>query len=275
MFTPFVTDEKPVAIYSGTPPQYTSDGMAIDCALILHVLRGTARVNCNFETIEEQPGSVVLFHPGNFIKVEHRSEDFEVEIVAVSSFVQLAALNQLEGVNVEALKRNYVFNMAELSSAADGLVALLRTALGVCSPRELYSLGVMQLRSFYMLCHIMLRCSGIMTDGFKTRGDEIFFRFRQLLGKHCRESRSVAFYADKLSITTRYLTGVVQSHYGHTPKEAIDIYTIMQLRLDLLQTDIPLADLADRYNFSSLSFFSDYFRRNAGVTPQQYRMMNR
>ena len=275
MFTPFVTNEKPISIYSGTPPQYTSDGMAIDCALILYVRHGTARIICNFETIEEQPGSIVLFHPGNFIKVEQRSDDFEVEILAVSNFVQLAALNQLEGVNVETLKRNFVFNMVELSSAADGLVSFLRTALDVCTPRELYTLGVMQLRSFYTLCHVMLRRSGVVTDGFKTRGDELFFRFRQLLGKHYLQSRSVAFYADKLSITTRYLTGVVQSHYGHSPKEAIDIYTVMQLRLDLLQTDIPLADLADRYNFSSLSFFSDYFRRNAGVSPQQYRLMNR
>jgi len=39
----------------------------------------------------------------------------------------------------------------------------------------------------------------------------------------------------------------VQSHYGKSPKEAIDIYTIMQIRLDLLQTDITLSDLAYKY----------------------------
>ena len=38
MFTPFVIDEHPVALYAGVPPQYTSDGLAIDCALVLHVL---------------------------------------------------------------------------------------------------------------------------------------------------------------------------------------------------------------------------------------------
>ena len=274
MFTPFVTNEHPVALYEGAPPQYTTDGLAIDCALVLHVLRGTARINCNFEIIEERAGSVVLFNPGDAIKVEKRSADFEVEILAFSSFIQLAALNQLEDVNVNALKKVFILDAPEISSAASGMVRLLRPAIRVCSSRELYHISVMQLRAFYTLYQVMLRENDIEIDNFKSRADELFFRFRQLLAERYRTSRSVNFYADKLCITPRYLTNIVQSHYGKSPKEAIDIYTIMQIRLDLLQSDITLTDLAYKYNFSSPSFFSDYFKRNAGISPQEYRMRN-
>ena len=275
MFTPFVTDEHPVALYEGVPPQYTSEGLAIDCALVLHVLKGTARIRCNFEVIEEQPGSVVLFNPGDAIKVEQRSADFEVEILAFSSFIQLAALNQLEGVSVNALKKNMILDSPETASAASGMVQVLRPAIQTCSVRELYFISVMQLRAFYMFYQVMLRRYQIEVDTFKSRADELFFRFRQLLAEHYRESRSVAFYADKLCITTRYLTNIVQQHYGKSPKEAIDIYTVMQIRLDLLQSDITLTDLAYKYNFSSPSFFSDYFHRNAGCSPQEYRTNNK
>ena len=275
MFTPFVNEENPVALYEGAPPQYTTDGLAIDCALVLHVLRGTARIRCNLEVIEEQPGSVVLFHPGDVIKVETRSADFEVEILAFTGFIQLAALNQLEGVNVNALKKSFILDAPEISAAASGMVQVVRSAIGVCTVRELYFISVMQLRAFYTLYQVVLRKNGIEIDVFKSRTDELFFKFRQLLGEHCRESRSVKFYADKLFITPRYLTNIVQSHYGKSPKEAIDIYTVMQIRLDLLQSDLPLSELAWKYNFSSPSFFSDYFRRNAGCTPQEYRMRNR
>ena len=275
MFTPFVTNEHPVALYEGVPPQYTSEGLAIDCALVLHVLKGTARIRCNFEIIDEQPGSVVLFNPGDAIKVEQRSADFEVEILAFSSFIQLAALNQLEGVSVNALKKNMILDSPETASAASGIVQVLRPAIKTCSVRELYFISVMQLRAFYMLYQVMLRRYQIEVDTFKNRADELFFRFRQLLAEHYRESRSVAFYADKLCITTRYLTNIVQQHYGKSPKDAIDIYTVMQIRLDLLQSDITLTDLAYKYNFSSPSFFSDYFRRNAGCSPQEYRSKNK
>lgn len=275
MFTPFVKDEHPVALYEGVPPQYTSEGLAIDCALVLHVLKGTARIRCNFEVIEEQPGSVVLFNPGDAIKVEQRSADFEVEILAFSSFIQLAALNQLEGVSVNALKKNMTLDSPETASAASGMVQVLRPAIQTCSVRELYFISVMQLRAFYMFYQVMLRRYQIEVDTFKSRADELFFRFRQLLAEYYRESRSVAFYADKLCITTRYLTNIVQQHYGKSPKEAIDIYTVMQIRLDLLQSDITLTDLAYKYNFSSPSFFSDYFHRNAGCSPQEYRTNNK
>lgn len=275
MFIPFVSDEHPVALYSGVPPQYTSEGLAIDCALVLHVLKGTARLRCNFEMIEEQADSVVLFNPGDIIKVERRSQDFEVEILAFSSFIQLAALNQLENVSVNALKKNMILDTPETASAATGMVRVLKPAIDTCSVRELYFISVMLLRAFYMLYQVMLRRNQIEVDSFKSRGDELFFRFRQLLAEHYRESRSVAFYADKLCITTRYLTDIVQQHYGRSPKDAIDIYTVMQIRLDLLQSDVTLSELAYKYHFSSPSFFSDYFRRNAGCSPQDYRQKNK
>ena len=275
MFIPFVSDEHPVALYSGVPPQYTREGLAIDCALVLHVLKGTARLRCNFEMIEEQADSVVLFNPGDIIKVERRSQDFEVEILAFSSFIQLAALNQLENVSVNALKKNMILDTPETASAATGMVRVLKPAIDTCSVRELYFISVMQLRAFYMLYQVMLRRNQIEVDSFKSRGDELFFRFRQLLAEHYRESRSVAFYADKLCITTRYLTDIVQQHYGRSPKDAIDIYTVMQIRLDLLQSDVTLSELAYKYHFSSPSFFSDYFRRNAGCSPQDYRQKNK
>lgn len=275
MFIPFVSDEHPVALYSGVPPQYTSEGLAIDCALVLHVLKGTARLRCNFEMIEEQADSVVLFNPGDIIKVERRSQDFEVEILAFSSFIQLAALNQLENVSVNALKKNMILDTPETASAATGMVRVLKPAIDTCSVRELYFISVMQLRAFYMLYQVMLRRNQIEVDSFKSRGDELFFRFRQLLAEHYRESRSVAFYADKLCITTRYLADIVQQHYGRSPKDAIGIYTVMQIRLDLLQSDVTLSELAYKYHFSSPSFFSDYFRRNAGCSPQDYRQKNK
>lgn len=275
MFIPFVSDEHPVALYSGVPPQYTSEGLAIDCALVLHVLKGTARLRCNFEMIEEQADSVVLFNPGDTIKVERRSQDFEVEILAFSSFIQLAALNQLENVSVNALKKNIILDTPETASAATGMVRVLKPAIDTCSVRELYFISVMQLRAFYMLYQVMLRRNQIEVDSFKSRGDELFFRFRQLLAEHYRESRCVAFYADKLCISTRYLTDIVQQHYGRSPKDAIGIYTVMQIRLDLLQSDVTLSELAYKYHFSSPSFFSDYFRRNAGCSPRDYRQKNK
>lgn len=138
MFTPFVTDEKPLAIYKGVPPQYTSDGLAIDCALILHVIKGTAKVLCNFDIIEETAGSVVLFNPGDVIKVQQRSADYEVEIFAVSKFFQLAARNQLEDVATDAFNNACVVDSPALSEATAGMFRFMAPVISMCDAKELY-----------------------------------------------------------------------------------------------------------------------------------------
>jgi len=275
MFTTFVTDEKPLAIYRGVPPQYTVDGLAIDCALILHVLRGNARITCNFETIEETAGSVVLFNPGDIIKIQYRSADYEIEILAISKFFHLAAINQLENVSINTFKNTYIQTTPQLSDATSGLFKFMTPSLEICDTKELYLIATPLLRAFYTLFRIIMQRNTADNSSFKNHSDELFYRFRQLLGKHYRESRNVAYYAEKLCITPRYLSNIVRSHYGKSPKEAIDIFTVMQIRLDLLQSDVSLTELTWKYNFSSLSFFSDYFKRNAGCTPQEYRLANK
>lgn len=275
MFTPFVTDEKPVAIYRGRPPQYTAEGIALGCPLVLRVIKGNALINCNLQLIKEQPGSVVLFNAGDVIKVESRSEDYETEILAFGRFLHLAALNQLEDVNTEVFNNNFLMDKKEIAAAAESMVNIIDNALNVCTLRELYFVAVMQLRSFYMMFHSALRADGAAVAGFRNRADEIFYNFRRLLALHYRENRNVSFYAEKLCITTRYLTKIVQQIYHRPPKDAIDIFAIMQIKLDLLQTDDTLSELSYRYNFSSPSFFSDYFRRHVGCSPQEYRTQNR
>ena len=39
----------------------------------------------------------------------------------------------------------------------------------------------------------------------------------------------------------------------------------------LLEKDMPLADVAERMNFSSLSYFSRYVQKHTGLSPSDYR----
>ena len=71
IFTPFVSYKHPVAIYAGVPPQYTSDGLAIDCALVPHVLF-PIRFDCNSSHFSAIP---CISHK-NFVEIRHILCDF-------------------------------------------------------------------------------------------------------------------------------------------------------------------------------------------------------
>ena len=83
--------------------------------------------------------------------------------------------------------------------------------------------------------------------------------------------RTVAYYADKLCITAKHLSKIVKQKTGKRALEVINSHAIHQIKLDLLLTDIPISQLADKYHFGNFSFFCQFVKAHLGMTPQAYR----
>lgn len=270
-YRPMVTDEMPVSICHDILPEYIREGIALDCGIVKIVRRGKAHVSVNFETIEETVGSVVVLSPGDIVSLDDYTDDLDFEYMAFTPFLQDSVLAQMEKGNTEVLRRPLVVKSEQLSIVVSGMLDFIRPMLDCCSAREIFSIAEMQLRAFYTFYAIVLHQQDIQVGEFRNRTDEVFYKFRQLLMQHYRTSRSVAFYADRLNITTRYLSGIVRSHSQLSPKDAINLYTVMQIRLDLLHSDKPISEIVWDYNFSSFSFFTEFFRRHTGFTTEEYR----
>jgi AraC-like DNA-binding protein len=87
----------------------------------------------------------------------------------------------------------------------------------------------------------------------------------------CLTQRQPSYYADRLCISSGYLTEVSTAVTQHTPTYWIDYFT-RQLIADLLaDKSLTLSDIAERMHFSSLSYFSRYCKRVLGVGPSQMR----
>ena len=91
------------------------------------------------------------------------------------------------------------------------------------------------------------------------------------LEHYYKESRDVQYYADRLYITRKYLGIIVNRKTGRTPKQLIDEYVIMQLKLSLRHTNDSIRQIASSYNFTDDSLLIRYFRSHTGMTPVQYR----
>ena len=101
--------------------------------------------------------------------------------------------------------------------------------------------------------------------------NDIFDRFIKLVNLHCKEQRQLAFYADRICLTERYLGTVIRQTSGITAKEWIDKAVITQAKVMLRHTNLQTTEIAYRLHFSNTSFFCKYFKRLTGCTPQKYR----
>lgn len=104
-----------------------------------------------------------------------------------------------------------------------------------------------------------------------TREREVFERFIALVNEHCREHRTLTFYAGRLCMTERYLGTLVKQASGYTAKEWIDRAVITTAKVMLRHTNKQVAQIADEMNFPNNSFFNKFFRRLTGKTPMEYR----
>ena len=104
-----------------------------------------------------------------------------------------------------------------------------------------------------------------------TRQEEVFNRFLELVNKYAARERSITFYADRLFLTPRYLSTLVRQASGRTVMDWVNEAVMQEAKLMLRHTDKLVYQIADELNFPNASFFSKYFRRMAGMTPNDYR----
>ena len=96
-------------------------------------------------------------------------------------------------------------------------------------------------------------------------------KFINLVHTYCTTQRDVAFYADQLCISTRYLSAITKQVAEDSAKEIIDENLILELKMALQSTGMSLKEIADKYHFPDQSFFGRYFKKHTGMSPKEYR----
>ena len=89
-------------------------------------------------------------------------------------------------------------------------------------------------------------------------------------GEYIR-NRDLEFYASRLCITPHYLSEICKKISGKPASYWIERFTMQEITRLLRQKELPLTEIAERMNFSSVSYFSRYVQKRLGVSPTEYR----
>lgn len=102
---------------------------------------------------------------------------------------------------------------------------------------------------------------------FSGQTEEIFVSFYQLLQQNFVEQHGIAFYADRLHISTNYLSRIVKRVTGKTVVNCINEMLAIEATWLIRSTDLTVAQIADRLNFASSPSFIKFYRRMRGYAP--------
>ena len=249
----------------------------IDAFIIGVGTEGETSVSFNLHEFRLKKDSMFIFTPKNILQVNSQ-QYFKADVIAISPDF-MRRIN-IDIKNMMPLFLKFVENPAltltpEESRSMRGMIAQIeRETRG---PETHFSFDIVSgliAATIYKVGDIMYHYLAEHPEeqnNSHNRAEEYFKQFTHLLGEHFREERSVGFYARQLCITPKYLTTLIKRISGQSVSEWIDNYVILEAKTLLKYSTMSIQEIAYYLNFPNQSFFGSYFKRNAGMSPSQYK----
>jgi AraC-like DNA-binding protein len=101
----------------------------------------------------------------------------------------------------------------------------------------------------------------------------IFRNFQKLIDQHYQTLRLPKEYAELLYITPNHLNALCQELVGRSSGELIRDRIILEAKRLLTNSAFSAAQIGSELNFQDSSYFTRFFRKHVGITPETFRNM--
>lgn len=220
-------------------------------------------------------GETVFLSEGNDFCIEELSDDLRVSML----FYRVDPIREILGSSVVAMylyttltpEPCYVWTSGEEEDLAHYISLLGRHRKGPQNPFDNHECKLLLLALTYRLCSIYSRR---IIEEKNVAGHKIdtFIKLIRLIEKYYMQERGVAFYADKLYLSPKYLSALSKSVCGYTVQELVFRAIIRKSIFWLKNTNKSVQEISDDLNFPNASFFGTFFKKQTGLAPSHYRI---
>ncbi|MBQ8501990.1 MAG: AraC family transcriptional regulator [Bacteroides sp.] len=247
----------------------------LDNGVLLFCLKGEADVTIDFKHCHLTENTTLVIFPESVVSLLQKSKDFQVHYFAYSKAMLDTASFRLEPAFIHFLRENPCYKQTHpgLLSAIHGLIAASNAIYQDRNNRFREAIAANHLQIFFLDTYD--KVERFVEKGAEEncgRKEELFKKFIDMVHTHCTTQRDVAYYADQLCISTRYLSAITTQVAQESAKSIIDNFVILELKVALQSTALSLKEIADRYHFPDQSFFGRYFKKHTGMSPKEFRM---
>ena len=108
-----------------------------------------------------------------------------------------------------------------------------------------------------------------------TASEKLAARFTAMIETQLLAGLSVSDYAETLNVTPTHLSRVCRATCGKTASELLQERQTFEARRLLVDTQLPINQIAELLGFRSPAYFSRAFKERAGETPSRFRETRR
>ena len=249
----------------------------LDAFIIGVGTEGETSLTSNLQEFRLKKNSLFIFNPKDILQVQS-NDRFKAHLIVITPdflkrinidtkrmmplFLQFGSLPCMELTHAESQSLRSFISMVEQELKGPE-TDFSSEIIGGLIAATIYKVG--DILTHYLTEHPEV------DSPMHNRAEEYFKQFTELLGEHYKHERSVGFYARQLCITPKYLTTLIKRISGKSVSEWIDSYVILEAKTLLKYSNMSVQEITYYLNFPNQSFFGSYFKRNAGMSPSQYK----
>lgn len=274
-YNPIMTTPEEQFVVGDTDLRYFEEhSCRTEGGAILFCRRGSATVTVDQLHDRITRDTLLLLLPGSILHLNERTDDFRVRFCAFSIELFSEAAYRLDPSFFHILHDHAVIRLP------DRIVEAVRNWF------QMASYTYRDRDNIFRNTIICNRLQNVLLEAFDktlrfapdvhpqsgtTRQADLFQHFVALVHEHCTEQREVAFYADRLCISTRYLSTIIRSVAHSTAKEFIDRSVVLEIKMLLGSTELSVQEIAYRLHFPDQSYLGRFFKKHTGVSPTEFR----
>ena len=251
----------------------------IDAKVFFICTKGSAKFSCNLKEYTLNEGTLLFIPPRCLVNRSETSDEhegyvvfFDTDFLGECNFnlKQFTSLMMQISENVCITLKDT--ELQRLMRATSTLEALILEQITSSFRDDIIRSMIETL--MYQFCEVFsVRIDNKTTQGEEklSRQENYFRRFIKELSEHYTERQNVTYYAEKLCISSRYLTTIVRKVSGLSVTDWMNKYLLMEAKYLLKYSDMSIQEIAYRLSFPDQSFFGKYFKQHTGVAPSTYR----
>ena len=240
--------------------------------LVMICQQGEINLQMNLEEIKMGKNDVLIIVPGTIGESVSMSKDCRIAIMAIPEEAYPLLMKMEHSLKFrEHFGRPLKFNYSDVEM--DHIIMIYRMMRSIINMGSPYCKEILMNYMEAVAYFTITKLEAISNEDVKKkRGDMLFHQFMDEVRRNYTTERQLSFYADKLCITTKYLSRVVKQHSGRQPSEWIRDYVILESKALLRQNNLSVQQISEILNFPNPSFFGKYFTAVVGCSPRQYQL---
>ena len=252
-----------------------------DGFIMFFLKKGHFSLDVNLSTYDIHPNSLLVVVPGNIIKLsaydENHIGDAELLFALVSKEFLSSVRFDFNKVFQDTLriwKNPCITLQGDDLELAEDYFRLTRKVLSSAQSNKREVVGSILTSFTYVSLDVWTRQLAETREKESTssaRINQTFERFIALVTEYHNQERGVAFYADKLCLTPKYLSKLVKQASGRSAPDWIDSFVILEAKNLLKYSDKAIKEIVYQLHFPNQSVFYKFFKAHTRLTPSEYR----